>query len=674
MDRDLLMVAANQADELILELKEQFPDVRAGITGQIARERDEQVYSEQSIGFTSIIAIVAILVFLMVSFRMWVAPLMATANLVVGLIWAMGAAYIAVGQLNMMTAMLSVLFLGLGIDFSIHIISGFSERRSLGDGILESLLHTFQKSGKGILTGGLTTACAFLTLVISQARGMREMGIVAGTGLLAILLATFLVLPIMLVFRERRLDRRLEKKPAAAARVRRDISFRFMGRTGMWMSRHYIFTITVSLLVSALLIWSALGITWDLDFRNMEPKGLTSIELMDTIMEKFDLSMEYALVLTDSLEESRELAENFRDLGTVAITEDITQLLPTPEQQKRRVPHIDEIRRAITSTPLKTTVTGEGLGLLRREIGRLQDNIMEMQDMAFVAGRDKVDDKCKTIIGDMENPDFTNRIQDLLASLSPEALGGLGAFQAAFSPYLKDSIVRMCSTETIRLEDIPNSLLDRYSNKTRDIFMVTVYPSGSLYDGEYTYRFAEDLERVSPRTTGWAPLMVSLLDIFGRDGRNAILLTLGIVFILLWIDFKKIRFALMAMVPLAFGMFWMVGLMNLTGILLSMTTVMGLPLIVGIGIDDGVHIMHRWRSEGENRIFTVFSSTGKAILLTSVTTMLAFGSLVFSAFPAWGQFGGALFLGVGACFLTTAMILPGIIGLIERKNHRSEKR
>ena len=178
MDRDLLMAAANQADELILDLKGQFPDVQAGITGQIARERDEQVYSEQSIGFTSIIAIVAILVFLMFSFRMWVAPLMATANLVVGLIWAMGTAYLAVGQLNMMTAMLSVLFLGLGIDFSIHIISGFSERRALGDGILESLEHTFSKSGKGILTGGLTTACAFLTLMISQARGMREMGIV----------------------------------------------------------------------------------------------------------------------------------------------------------------------------------------------------------------------------------------------------------------------------------------------------------------------------------------------------------------------------------------------------------------------------------------------------------------------------------------------------------------
>jgi predicted RND superfamily exporter protein len=76
--------------------------------------------------------------------------------------------------------------------------------------------------------------------------------------------------------------------------------------------------------------------------------------------------------------------------------------------------------------------------------------------------------------------------------------------------------------------------------------------------------------------------------------------------------------------------------------------------------------MHRWRSEGKGKIRLVFSSTGKAIFLTSLTTMFAFGSLMFSAFPGWGMFGGSLFLGVAACFLTTVIILPGILGLIEK--------
>ena len=94
------------------------------------------------------------------------------------------------------------------------------------------------------------------------------------------------------------------------------------------------------------------------------------------------------------------------------------------------------------------------------------------------------------------------------------------------------------------------------------------------------------------------------------------------------------------------------------------------PMIVGIGIDDGVHIMHRWKHEGRGKIRNVYSSTGKAILLTSLTTMFAFGSLIFSAFPAFGQFGAALFLGVAACFLTSILILPGIIAVVERREKR----
>ena len=227
----------------------------------------------------------------------------------------------------------------------------------------------------------------------------------------------------------------------------------------------------------------------------------------------------------------------------------------------------------------------------------------------------------------------------------------------------------MSSTESIRLDELPVTILDRYSNKTRDIFLITVYPAGSIYDGDFLNKFVDDVERVSEKATGTPPLFVALLKIWGRDGRNAAFLTLAVVFLLLCVDFRKPTHALMAMVPLALGVFWMVGLMNITGIPLSIMTVMGVPLIIGIGIDDGVHIMHRWRNEGNGRIRTVYSSTGKAILLTSLTTMFAFGSLVFSAFPAFGQFGGALFIGVAACFLTTVIVLPGILGIIERKNN-----
>ncbi len=669
VDQYLLVQATDSVGDIVEELLPDFPDVKAGLTGTIAVERDENVYSQQSLGYTTAIALVSILVLLMLSFRMWIAPVLAVSNLMLGLVWALGAALLAVGQLNLMTVMMAVILLGLGVDFSIHMISGFTEWRAAGNTIAQALEETFIKNGKGILTGCVTTAFAFMALIISRSRGLKEMGIVTGIGLLAILLATFLFLPVLLVFRERRVDQKVIK--GTKKFVRRDISFRFLGRACQWLSKHYVFTIIFSVLISAFMVWSALKITFDHNYMNIEAKGLTSIALQDVIMEKFDLSMDYAMVLTDNLEESRELSEKYRDLGSVAVTEDISAFLPSPEQQRKRIPHLFEIRQSIQSAPLKPDVSPETLPGLRQEIERLEMNVIEMQDMAYLGGHDKVDNKCKEIVGDPEDPDSRNIIQELLELMNtdvPRLTAGLSRFQQYFAPHFQESVVMMCSAEPINLEDLPDNILDRYSNRTRNQFLITILPAGHIWqDAKFLDRFVEDLERVSDRTTGMPPVFLALIRIIGQDGQNAALLTLSVVFLLLCVDFFSPRKALLAMIPLALGMFWMVGLMHLTGMQLTIMNVMALPIIIGIGIDDGVHIIHRWKHEGKGRVQMIFSSTGKAIFLTSLTTMLAFGSLVFSVFRGFGHLGGAMFLGVGACFLTTIIILPGLIGLIERK-------
>ena len=671
MDTHYLVEGTDAAQGIVDDLLVDFPDVQAGLTGFIAVGRDEMVYSEKSLGYTTVIAVIAILVLLILSFRMWVAPVLAMTSLLVGLVWAVGTSALVVGQLNIMTQMMAVILLGLGIDFSIHIISGFTERRAAGDSIAESMAATFLKSGKGIITGAFTTACAFLTLVISHSRGMKEMGLVTGTGLLAILFATLLFLPTLLVFRERRLDRRRERGKEKKAFIQRDISFRFLGNLTVWLGRRYVFTIATSIVITVLLVWAATKITFDHNYMNIEPKGLTSIILQDTVLEKFDLSMDYALVLTDDADQSRAYAKKYRELGSVAVTEDISVYLPSEEEQKKRISHISEIREKIQTAEIKESLDVNDMEKLKEEIARLEMNVMEMQDMAYIGGQDKVDNKCKEIVGDPDDPDSRSVFQDLLDVMAAEGTPvtqGFADFHQKFAPYFKRAVIRMGSTEPIRLEDLPASILDRYGNANRDQFLVTVFPAGNIWqDKNFLDRFVEDLEGVSDRATGMPPVFSALVEIIGRDGRNAVLLTLVIVFVLLIFDFHSPRMALMAMIPLACGIFWMVGLMHIVGMQLTVMNVMGLPLIVGIGIDDGVHIVHRWKHEGKGKIGIVFASTGKAILLTSLTTMLAFGSLVFSIWRGFGHLGGALFLGVGACFLTTVLGLSGLIGLTERK-------
>ncbi len=478
MDADLLVVGTDAVQEILDELSEEFPGVEAGLTGFIAVGRDEMVYAEQSLGATTGIALAAVLLLLVFSFRMWVAPLLAIANLIIGLIWAVGAITVIVGQLNIMTSMMAVILLGLGIDFSIHLISGFTEWRAAGDPIPVALEKTFLKSGKGVITGALTTSCAFLTLIISHSRGMKEMGLVMGFGLLAILAATLVFLPAMLVVRERRLDRKRARSPEKTAHVERDISFRFLGKAAAWCGRHYVFTLISGLALTLVFVWSGLQITFDQNYMNIEPKGLTSISLQDTILEKFDMGMDYALVLADSIDQSRELAEQSREMGSAAMSEDISLYVPSSAQQEKRRPHIQWILESMGNAPIADAVRAQSLSILASEIERLEQNVMELQDMACLGGQDKVDTKCQDLVGDPDNPDSRNSIRELIASLQKRDTEGIAAglsrVQGAFAPYFQETVLQMSSLEPIRMQDLPDSILDRYSNAARDQFLISI--------------------------------------------------------------------------------------------------------------------------------------------------------------------------------------------------------
>jgi len=369
-DMDKMISGTDTIQEIVDKVKKDFPEVKAGLTGMIPLGRDEMVYGQQSMGYTSIIAFIAILILLILSFRMWAAPLFAILNLAVGLIWAIGLAAILVKSLNIMTSMVTVILIGLGIDFSIHIISIFTESRSIGKPINESIEDTFLKSGKGILTGGLTTCGAFFALIISSSRGMKEVGIVSSVGLLAILIVTFLFLPSLLVLRERRLEKKLAEGKIKSKPVYKDISLRAFGKGCSWLSGNYTVTIICVVLITIFLLISASRISFDHNYMNMEPEGLTSITLQDTILDKFDLSMDYALILADSVEESREMTKALKNIKSAAIIDDISMYLPSFEEQQKRIPHIQEINRAISSSVIANNILDTELNQVILELDR----------------------------------------------------------------------------------------------------------------------------------------------------------------------------------------------------------------------------------------------------------------------------------------------------------------
>ena len=670
IDAFMIVDGTDAVQAVLNEVLLDHPNVQAGLSGAIAVGRDEMVYSSQGLEISMGLSFFLIGALLYMAFRMAMAPALALLNLIIGLIWAAGIVAVVVPVLNIMTAMFMIILIGLGIDFSIHIISTFTEMRAKGLSLEAATLAGLQKSGGGVSTGALTTSVAFLALMIGDSRAMSELGLVTAIGLLAVMVSSFVLLPVFLVVRERRYAKKRVKKGLEAEEAPRDLTLKPLGKVGVIIQDNPWLSLAAVLMVTILLAFSAREITFNHNMMDLEAEGLPSIMLQDTVQEKFDLSMDFAYLVSGSVEESRELRNKAKELPSVASVEDISSFIPSPEQQSKRAPYIEEIHSLMTGSQV-TPIMPNDLDRILVEIERLEMNIMEFQSMAFLGGQDKVYNRCTEIVGSEENPpDITvfSNIYGLFNQGSSIVTTKLNAFQDAYADYFTASVLQMANTSPLSLDVLPESIVDRYASKDRSLFLTTVLPSGNIWqDRPFMEQFSIELETVSERTTGMPVIMNALIDIIGRDGRNAALLTLILVYLILLVDFRSFKYALIAMLPLGVGAVWMIGLMQLFGFQLDMMNVMALPLILGIGIDDGVHVVHRWRLEGPRSANIVLSSTGKAVLLTSLTTILAFGSMMFSPFRGYASLSFALIFGVGACFFTTIIILPAFMGLLNKK-------
>ena len=666
IDKDIASTIALQ--EILDKTIPDYPGIRAGLTGMIPLQKDEMEHTTSSMKISSIVALVLVLGLFILTFRMWSTALLAGLNLIIAIIIAAGVVGIVLGRLNLMTSMFAVILIGLGIDYAIHIISVYSERRSIDKNAVSAMEQTLLRSGSGIITGGLTTAAAFFALTISVTQGIREMGIVLGIGILCAMVTTLAGLPAILVARERFISR-VNRKPIKPYHV----EFKVLENFGKSVIRRPLLYLVIACMLTGFFLFQAWHVKFDYNMLNMEPKGLLTVELQDTIIEAFDMSPDFAMVTTNSIEESWEIAEKAKGMPSFSMVENIGDFAPPKEKQLKRRTHIEYIRKLLQSNKKQIPLSRKNIDKLIEQLERLDMNIYELAQLAFIGGQDKVDEKCKSIIGDPEDENAESFILSLALKIKQDpgiAIRQLNNFQKLYEPQLRKKVYNMANPELITLDNLPLHIKERYINDAGDTYLVTIYARGQVWDFEYLRRFTDQLERVSPKITGNPPMFLRLIDYIGRDGLRAIILAIFIVLLLLWIDFRNWRMALLGIIPLLAGGIWMIGLLKTFGMMLTFVNVMGLPMILGIGIDDGVHLLHRYKYEGLNKTPLVLKSTGKAILLTSLTTMAGFGSLLLGTYRGFASLGILLAIGVAACFLTTVLFLPAIIGLTQGKDEK----
>jgi hypothetical protein len=135
------------------------------------------------------------------------------------------------------------------------------------------------------------------------------------------------------------------------------------------------------------------------------------------------------------------------------------------------------------------------------------------------------------------------------------------------------------------------------------------------------------------------------------------------IFIYILVSFGNIRATLIVLLPVVVGSMWTLGIMDLVGVSLNLANLVILPLIIGIGVVNGVHIVHRYREETDKSINILSKSTGQGVVLSSLTTMIGFGSLMVADHQGVYSLGLVLTLGVGCCLMASIIVLPSILRL-----------
>jgi predicted RND superfamily exporter protein len=663
---DTLLEMTDQVERVLDEIRPGHPQVEANLTGMAPLQRDEMDSITTSTQILSTIALLLIYLMLARNFGGWILPIVALAPLVLGIFWTMGALGAIYGALNMFTMMIMLILLGLGIDFAIHLITRFYEERSRGGSTREALLGMIAGSGVGVLTGGLTTAAAFFALTIGDTQAMSELGLAAGVGIVLTLIAMFLTLPPLLALRDRRLARRNLVSDVPGARE----GWPALGRIAALSWRQHWLFLGIMLVVSAASYIGARNNETEYDWLELEPKGLENVRLQREIPERFGITDQGAWIIVDTIEESRALKEEVEQASMVGDVSAISDFLPTTDRFEQYAGKLRDYRTRIAVTVANGWRSNSSDGELATEVDRLWDNLDLMSNLAFAGGLDRVVRSIDRLTGYDNETDTTDRgavLPTLVGLLESGVDPAVGAdISRRWYAQTRANLLRMGNPEPFGIEALPDEIVRTMLPRDGgEGYLVNISAREYIWDTRTLELFSAQVERVNPRIVGTAKLSLEFIAEMQEDARDGVLLAVAVILVLLMIHFRSPA-GLLAIIPLAAGALLMVGVMYLTGLKYNYMNFLTVPIIIGIGIDDGVHALHRFREEksaGSERVFNAYRFVGRAILLTSLTTMIGFGSLGFYEMPSMASFGLVLFYGVGACFVTTLLFLPATLRL-----------
>lgn len=568
------------------------------IGGRYQKFREQQARIGEDVRVSSWVALGLVFFYLLLHFRRLSSVILLLAPLGIGLLWVFGAAAAMFDALNILTAFAGAILLGLGIDHGIHLLHRFHHERRSGRSIEECVDRTFSNTGRAVVLAGTTTAIGFFAVAVSEFRAFREFGLLAGLGIISVVVSYTVVLPPLLVF--------LEKLGSFKGGAPKEAESLIPGlKLGAAPALFWICSVLAIGLGAR-----GFDVEFDYDFAAMDGKEIAAYEL-DPIGDRLMGSKSTPIVVMCRADEEAEVAAALRKRQSAskdsAIDFVVAQADLVPPEQEEKLEVIEEL----------------------------------------------AEDVLKVDAGDLPEEE-----RDRLA-------------------WLKE----MVQARPFTLEDLPDVIqkefrTDRLKSAPEELQgVVLVYPRYTLSDGKRVLQMAKEVRGIELKSgrrisaAGEAMILADVLNMVIEESPRIVSYTLVLVFFALWVLIGRFRLALVCMLPSLITVVGALGLLPFLGVKLNYLNVVLVPVLFGIAVDAGIHMVLRGAGSGP-KLLSALAETRGAILGSTLTTSMGFGALLLAHHPGLRSFGQVALCGLIMNLFASLLWLSGLLAMLEIRKRR----
>jgi uncharacterized protein len=600
------------------------------LTGPVAIADEEYATLQEGAFVNTAVTIVVVLTILWLALRSSRLIFAVFISLLVGLSITAAIGLALVGALNLISVAFAVLFIGLGVDFGIQFSVRYRAERHDVPQLQESLLNTARHVGAPLTLAAAATAAGFLSFLPTDYKGLSELGLLAGLGMIIAFITSITLIPALLV---------LLRPPGEPA----EMGFKALAPVDRFMERRRIPIIVATALVVA----AGLPLLYWLQF-DFNPLNLRSpkVESVATFLElRNDPALEANAINVLAPDKAAAEADRAKlsKLPEVASVKIIESFIPEDQQ-----PKLAAIRQ---------------LGTVLDPALRADANKKPPTDAEDITALKATADELKRSAAAQSGPGAlaANRLADGLVKLAAGGEALRQRFQEAMISPLNtalDELRNYLQAQPVTLETLPVEITRQWVTQN-GLYKVQILPSGDPNDNETLRQFARAVQSIEPNGVGGPIAILESGRTVIRAFFHAGFWALASIALLLWIVLRRFTDVLLTLIPLLMAGVVTMELMVLFGMQLNFANIIALPLLLGVGVAFKIYYIMAWRA-GQTDLLQ--SSLTRAVLFSALTTATAFGSLWLSSHPGTSSMGKLMALALVTTMAAAVLFQPVLMG------------